>query len=64
MIEVRRTETFIAWAQGLRDEDAKARIASRLLRVAMGNLGDYKSLGGGISEMRIDQASTEIGGRI
>ena len=38
MIEVRRTEAFVAWLDGLRDECAKARIVSRLqeLRIDYG----------------------------
>ncbi len=54
MIVVHKTDAFINWANGLRDEDAKAKIAARLDRLAMGNRGDVKSVGGGVSEMRID----------
>ena len=32
----------------------KARIAARIRRISFGNLGDVRSVGGGISEMRID----------
>ncbi len=53
MFEVRRTREFIAWLDGLRDERAQRRIASRLLRVEGGNLGDHK-LFDGIGELRID----------
>jgi putative addiction module killer protein len=38
----------------LKDGMAKARILARLKRASMGNLGDWKSVGGGIAEMRID----------
>ena len=54
MIEIRQSETFQAWVAALRDGRARARIAVRLRRLAMGNLGDVKSVGEGISEMRID----------
>ena len=54
MIEIRQSETFQAWLAALRDGPDRARIAVRLRRLAMGNLGDVKSVGEGISEMRID----------
>jgi len=54
MIEVRRTPEFDSWLHRLRDEKAKARIASRIQRMAFGNPGDWKSLGGGLMEMRVD----------
>ncbi|RVU13880.1 type II toxin-antitoxin system RelE/ParE family toxin [Methylobacterium oryzihabitans] len=53
MIEVRRTPTFAAWLDGLRDRRAVARIAARLDRLAFGHLGDVKPIGGGLSELRI-----------
>lgn len=54
MIELLRTRAFDRWLSRLRDERAKARIVERLRRVAQGNLGDVKPVGGGVSEMRID----------
>lgn len=51
---MRRTAEFDNWLRRLRDERAKARIASRIQRIAFGNLGDCKSLGGGLTEMRVD----------
>ncbi|KZD04916.1 type II toxin-antitoxin system RelE/ParE family toxin [Oceanibaculum pacificum] len=54
MIELRQTETFARWFDGLRDRDAKARIAIRLRRLSLGNAGDVKPVGDGISELRID----------
>jgi putative addiction module killer protein len=54
MIEVRRTPEFDGWLRRLRDEKAKARIASRMQRMAFGNPGDCRSLGGGLMEMRVD----------
>ncbi|HEY7302216.1 MAG TPA: type II toxin-antitoxin system RelE/ParE family toxin [Xanthobacteraceae bacterium] len=53
-VKVRRTAEFDNWLRRLRDERAKARIASRIQRIAFGNLGDCKSLGGGLTEMRVD----------
>ena len=54
MIEIRETADFLAWFDALRDARARARITARLLRAAMGNLGDVKPVGEGVSEMRID----------
>jgi putative addiction module killer protein len=45
---------FELWFQSLRDRNAKARIRSRIDRVEMGNLGDFKSVGDGVFELRID----------
>ncbi|WP_428992422.1 type II toxin-antitoxin system RelE/ParE family toxin [Rhodanobacter denitrificans] len=54
VFELVKSATFDAWLGGLRDSRAKARIAARLDRVADGNFGDVKPIGGGISELRID----------
>lgn len=54
MIEIRKTETFERWFTGLRDRNAVARIKSRIDRLQLGLLGDAKSVGEGVSEMRID----------
>jgi putative addiction module killer protein len=45
---------FLSWLEDLRDRKAIAIIKKRLDRVAMGNLGDYQSVGGGVFEFRID----------
>ena len=54
MITVRQTDTFSAWFEGLRDRNAKARITARIRRLSLGNPGDVKPVGEGLSEMRID----------
>lgn len=54
MFEVRKTETFAAWLDGLRDMQARARIQARIERLAMGNAGDVSPVGEAVSEMRID----------
>lgn len=51
--EVRRTVEFEAWLRGLADKTAAAIVARRIRRVAMGNLGDTRSVGEGVSELRI-----------
>jgi len=54
MFTVLRTDEFKTWSAGLRDLKAIARIDARIRRAEMGNLGDVKSVGGGVGEMRID----------
>jgi putative addiction module killer protein len=54
MIEFRQTETFRKWRTRIKDQRARALIASRLDRLAFGNAGDVKPVGQGISELRID----------
>lgn len=54
MIEIVQSQTFATWLAGLRDRQAKARINARLRRVSLGNLGDSKSVGGSIRELRIN----------
>ena len=51
---VNQTPVFQKWMQKLRDFRAKAHILSRLTQVEKGNLGDFKSVGNGVLEMRID----------
>lgn len=53
MIELKQTETFRKWRLRLRDERARAAIASRLARLAYGHAGDVEPVGDGISELRI-----------
>ena len=54
MLEVRQTSTYAAWFAGLRDRVAKARIDIRIRKPSLGNPGDVKPVGDGISELRID----------
>jgi putative addiction module killer protein len=54
MKEIRETETYKKWFLGLKDNRAKIRIDMRVKRIAIGNPGDVKPVGDGISEMRID----------
>ncbi len=54
MIEVRKTEHFAKWIDSLQDIRGRARIQARIERLAMGNPGDVKTVGEGVSEMRID----------
>jgi putative addiction module killer protein len=53
MIQVVQTTVFSSWLGKLTDI-AAARIVARLRRLELGNPGDVKSVGSGVSEMRID----------
>lgn len=54
MVEIRKTENFAKWLDGLHDIRARARILVRIERLAAGNPGDVKAVGKGVSELRID----------
>ena len=53
MYELQSTEVFDEWLRGLQDQKSRARILARLDSAQFGNLGDVKSVGAGIREMRI-----------
>jgi len=53
MYTVLKTDIFMEWFYGLRDNAVKNKIRLRLDRIAMGNLGDHHSIGDGVSELRI-----------
>lgn len=53
MFSVKLTEEFQAWLDNLADKRAQIRIAARLRHTETGNLGDWKPVGGCVSEMRI-----------
>lgn len=54
MIEIRKTDVFAKWIDGLDDIRARARVLVRIERLAAGNPGDAKPVGEGVSELRID----------
>ena len=54
MIELRKTQLFVQWLDGLRDIKGRARVQARIERLAAGNPGDVEPVGEGVSEMRID----------
>ncbi len=54
MIEIGQTDTYLNWFASLRDRQARARIDIRIRRLSVGNSGDVKPIGQGVSELRID----------
>ena len=54
MLQIRKTETFAQWLDGLRDVRARARVQVRVERLAAGNHGDVEPVGEGVSELRLD----------
>jgi putative addiction module killer protein len=54
MIEIRQTAEFEEWLDGLADKTAASRITQRIVRVGNGLLGDVRSVGGGVSELKVD----------
>jgi putative addiction module killer protein len=54
VLQLKQTEVFGKWLSDLRDIRAKARILARLESARLGNLGDIRSVGDGVSELRID----------
>ena len=54
MFEIYKTAHFDAWVRNLQDSRATARVQARIDRLAVGNPGDVRPVGSGISEMRID----------
>jgi len=45
---------FDEWLRELRDQNAVARVLARIGRIRLGNLGDCKPVGAGVSELRVD----------
>ena len=54
MTEVRQTDVYARWFRRLRDRQARARINARIRRLSLGNVGDVRPVGEGVSELRID----------
>ena len=54
MVEIRQTEVYARWFRRLRDREARVRIDNRIRRLSLGNPGDVRPVGEGVSEIRID----------
>ncbi|MDA3979002.1 MULTISPECIES: type II toxin-antitoxin system RelE/ParE family toxin [Gallibacterium] len=55
MIQIKSTETFDKWLDNLKDLRARAKIQVRIKRLQLGNFGDVKPIGEGLSELRITE---------
>jgi putative addiction module killer protein len=54
MVEIRQTNVFSDWLRRLRNEKARSRILIRVRHLSLGNFGDVKPVGEGVSELRVD----------
>ena len=54
MIQIQQALAYAKWFTGLRDRVARARIDIRIRRLSLGNAGDAKPVGDGVSELRVD----------
>lgn len=54
MIEIRQTDVYVQWFAKLRDRQARARIDVRIRRLSLGNPGDVRPVGEGVSELVIN----------
>ena len=54
MVEIHQTDVFERWLKKLQDTQARAKILVRIKRLELGNPGDTKRVGGGVSELRIN----------
>ena len=52
MHTIKPTPAFESWLAGLKDSTTRLRLARRLDKAQQGNLGDVKSIGNGLYEMR------------
>ena len=53
MLEIRQTATYSAWFAGLKERTTKVRVDIRIRRLSLGNHGDVKPVGEGVSELRV-----------
>lgn len=54
MVQIVRTDVYERWVRKLKDRKAVARISVSIRKISLGNFGDVKPVGAGVSEVRID----------
>ncbi|MBZ9600779.1 type II toxin-antitoxin system RelE/ParE family toxin [Phyllobacterium chamaecytisi] len=54
MPEVRQSDVYSTWFSKLKDQNAQSRILVRLRRLELGNQGDVRAVGEGVSEIRVN----------
>lgn len=54
MFSVRPLPEFTAWLDGLKDSRVRGAVAERIKRLTFGLLGDFKAVGNGVVELRIE----------
>lgn len=54
MIEIRKTQLYQHWFDGLRDKATRLRVDARVRRLSLGNPGQHRVLTGGVTEMKLD----------
>lgn len=52
-MKIEQTDEFALWLRDLKDTTGRNRILARIDRLRFGNPGDAKSVGGGVTEMRV-----------
>lgn len=52
-VQIVQSDAFRNWLDDLRDRKSRDRIADRLKRLAMGHVGDSKSVGDNVHELRL-----------
>jgi putative addiction module killer protein len=53
-IEVKKLQEFSDWLSSIKDSKTRMRLSRRIEKVSQGNLGDHKSVGDGVTELRED----------
>ncbi len=53
-MQVEKTDAYREWIDALKDRAGRARILVRVERLIQGNPGQYRNLGDGVSELKID----------
>ncbi|WP_419625189.1 type II toxin-antitoxin system RelE/ParE family toxin [Thiolapillus sp.] len=52
MYQIKQTPEFAEWLSNIKDGMTRRRLATRLRKASLGNLGDVKQVGEGVCEMR------------